>query len=73
MRALSHMGRVMAVVLIVLGIAVLVRTLAAVGVSQLALGHFVGVGLIGAGIARLWLQGMLDDDGGAGGRDGRAS
>lgn len=55
------MGRLMAVVLVGLGAAVLVRTFAEVGVERLALGHVVGPGLVLAGVARLRLQAMLDD------------
>jgi hypothetical protein len=45
----------MAAAMVVLGIAILVRTLAAGG-SALALGVFIGVLFVAAGAARLYLQ-----------------
>jgi hypothetical protein len=47
--------RLMAAAMVVLGIAILVRTLAAGG-SALALGVFIGVLFVAAGAARLYLQ-----------------
>jgi hypothetical protein len=77
MRALSRMGAAMAGLLVGLGVAILARTIAEVGVDELAFGHVVGPGLILVGLLRLRLQRALergnDDPREEGGGDGGAS
>ena len=63
MTALSRMGSAMAGLLVGLGIAVFARAVYEVGFSELVLGHIVGPGLVAAGLARIKLQRMLNDDG----------
>lgn len=55
-----HAGRLLAMLLVGLGFAVIVRTALAAGLDHFALGYVVGPGLIGAGVARLKLDGMLE-------------
>lgn len=60
MGALSRAGMLLALMLIGIGIAVTVKTLAQVGVDRFVLGHVVGPGLVAAGVVRIRLQRMLD-------------
>ena len=75
MTLLARMGTALAGLLVGLGVAVFAKAVAAVGFSELVLGHIVGPGLVAAGLARIRLQRALaapprDDEGGG---DGRAS
>jgi hypothetical protein len=76
MRMMHGMGRILAGLLVGLGVAVLLRTIVDVGGDHFALGYVVGPGLMAAGIARLRLQRLLDergDDSGTEGSDGDPS
>jgi hypothetical protein len=74
MRAISRMGAVMAGLLVGLGVAILARTVAQVGLDEFVVGYVVGPGLILVGLLRLRLQRALTGDPGEeGGGDGGAS
>ncbi|MCW2961636.1 MAG: hypothetical protein JWM25_1204 [Thermoleophilia bacterium] len=71
MKVMSNMGRVLAGLLIGIGVAITAKTVSVAG-GEFAVGYVYGPGLIAAGIVRLRLQRMLDghDDRPAGGDDG---
>ena len=70
MRAMARMGSLLSGLLVGLGVAVLARTVAEVGLDRFVLGYVVGPGLILTGLVRMRLQRMLErgeveDDGDA--------
>jgi hypothetical protein len=54
--------RILSLVFVVVGIAILISTFANDG-NALSLGLFLGIGFIGIGIARLYISGFFRSDG----------